>query len=377
MGGWIDRRADREIDIAKSFPSPKGLYQFALSPAVYMNVSALLESFSELLQQNEFYFKIFAYLSREKCISEQFRVSVIMSQIEQISYGCQYINILISGLCIHISGLFFSIKFFICFVQFLRLGSWYIRKISTLSVINVANIFFCFCLNCSKFLNRYLKLAIFCCLWVLSHSSKRLPLTRMQRNLSTFSCLISFITFGLLFSLEFILVYVLRCGPNFIFIQMSSQLSQLTFYLLIDLFLFSAALGLCCCSQAFSSCGNRGLLCCSTWTQYLRLVGSGAWAQQLWGTGLVALGTWNLPGQDTEPVSPASAGRFLSTVPQGKSPVLLKSLSLIKCFEMQPFLDQKFCVYMDLFLVFLFYLLTYFFLHLSLSPLYVLMSDRN
>jgi len=49
MGGWIDRWTDREIDIAKSSPSPKGLYQFALSPAVYMNVSALLESFSELL----------------------------------------------------------------------------------------------------------------------------------------------------------------------------------------------------------------------------------------------------------------------------------------------------------------------------------------
>ena len=191
-----------------------------------------------------------------------------MSQIEQISYDCWYINILISRLCIHISGLFFSIKFFICFVQFLRLGSSYMRKISTLSVINVAYIFFCFCLNCSKFLNHYLKLAIFCCLWVLSHSSKRLPLTRMQRNLSTFSCFISFITFGLLFSLEFILVYVLRCGPNFIFIQMSSQLSQLTFYLFIYLFLFSAALGLCCCPWAFSSCGNQGLHCCSTWAQY-------------------------------------------------------------------------------------------------------------
>ena len=31
----------------------------------------------------------------------------------------------------------------------------------------------------------------------------------------------------------------------------------LTFSLL---FLFSAALGLCCCAQAFSSCGERGLL---------------------------------------------------------------------------------------------------------------------
>ena len=31
-------------------------------------------------------------------------------------------------------------------------------------------------------------------------------------------------------------------------------------------------------------------------------------------------GMWNLPGPGTEPVSPASAGRFLTTGPPGKSP---------------------------------------------------------
>ena len=36
----------------------------------------------------------------------------------------------------------------------------------------------------------------------------------------------------------------------------------LCFFLFINLFicLFLAALGLCCCAQAFSSCGERGLL---------------------------------------------------------------------------------------------------------------------
>ena len=34
---------------------------------------------------------------------------------------------------------------------------------------------------------------------------------------------------------------------------------------------------------------------------------------------LLLLGTWDLPGPGIEPVSPALAGRFLSTVPPGKS----------------------------------------------------------
>ena len=32
------------------------------------------------------------------------------------------------------------------------------------------------------------------------------------------------------------------------------------FNLFIFIYLFLAALGLCCCAQAFSSCGERGLL---------------------------------------------------------------------------------------------------------------------
>ena len=82
------------------------------------------------------------------------------------------------------------------------------------------------------------------------------------------------------------------------------------------LFLFCvAALGLLCCTQAFSSCGEQGLLfvavcrlliavaslvaehgsrrtgfsSCGTWAQQLWLAGSRAQAQQLWHMGSVAL----------------------------------------------------------------------------------------
>ena len=58
-----------------------------------------------------------------------------------------------------------------------------------------------------------------------------------------------------------------------------------------------AALGLCCCAWA-SDCS--GFSCC------------GAQAQLL-------CGMWGLPGAGLELVSPASAGRFLTTAPPGKS----------------------------------------------------------
>ena len=34
------------------------------------------------------------------------------------------------------------------------------------------------------------------------------------------------------------------------------------FKIYLNLFYFLAALGLCCCARAFSSCSERGLLCC-------------------------------------------------------------------------------------------------------------------
>ena len=57
------------------------------------------------------------------------------------------------------------------------------------------------------------------------------------------------------------------------------------------------------CSD-FSGCGFRAL--------EHRLIRCGAWAWFL-------CGTWDLPGPGIKPVSPVLAGRFLSTVPPGKS----------------------------------------------------------
>ena len=104
------------------------------------------------------------------------------------------------------------------------------------------------------------------------------------------------------------------------------------------LFIYLAALGLCCCAWAFSSCGEQGLLFIAVrglliavaslvaehWfqvhgVQQLWLVGSRAQAQQLWHTGLVLHGTWDLPRPGLEPVCPELAGGFLTTAPPGKS----------------------------------------------------------
>ena len=52
------------------------------------------------------------------------------------------------------------------------------------------------------------------------------------------------------------------------------------------------------------------------WFLVLQSIGSRAWAQQLWHTGLVAL--WGLPRPRIEPVSPALVGGFLTTGPPGK-----------------------------------------------------------
>ena len=112
-----------------------------------------------------------------------------------------------------------------------------------------------------------------------------------------------------------------------------------------------AALGLCCCACAFSSCGEQGLLfvvvrglliavaslvaehgllgaqisvvvalrlsSCGSRALEHRLSSCGAWASLLHGM-------WDLPGPGLEPVSPALAGGFLTTLPPGKSRKILK-----------------------------------------------------
>ena len=84
--------------------------------------------------------------------------------------------------------------------------------------------------------------------------------------------------------------------------------SSLEIFIYLFVCLFLAALGLCCCVQTFSSCGERGLifvavrglliavasLCCRAWTgsRCMGFSTCGTQAQQLWVTGLVA--SWHV-----------------------------------------------------------------------------------
>ena len=86
-----------------------------------------------------------------------------------------------------------------------------------------------------------------------------------------------------------------------------------------------AVLALCFCAGAFSSCGKRvplfiavrrpltitASLIAEHRLQTRRLSICGSRAQLL-------RGMWDLPRPGLEPVSPALAGRFLTTVPPGK-----------------------------------------------------------
>ena len=86
-----------------------------------------------------------------------------------------------------------------------------------------------------------------------------------------------------------------------------------------------ALLGLRFCARAFSSCGERGPLFIAVRgpltiaaspvaehrLQMCRLSSCGSRAQLL-------RGMWDLPRPGLEPVSPALAGRFLTTAPPGK-----------------------------------------------------------
>ena len=113
--------------------------------------------------------------------------------------------------------------------------------------------------------------------------------------------------FSFFFSFIFFLVKVNCCLSTYIFserniIDCYSLLAQTQSSYPFDFFsfFFLAALGLCCCTRAFSSCSKQGLLFIAVQSlvvehglqacglQQLWLVGSRAQAQQLWCTGLVA-----------------------------------------------------------------------------------------
>ena len=72
------------------------------------------------------------------------------------------------------------------------------------------------------------------------------------------------------------------------------------------------------CSVWASPCG--GFSCCGAWALERRLSSCGARAQFL-------RGMWDLPGPGLEPLSPALAGGFPTTVPPGKS--LLPFLNIV------------------------------------------------
>ena len=95
-------------------------------------------------------------------------------------------------------------------------------------------------------------------------------------------------------------------------------------FICLFVYLFMAVLGLHCCTQAFSSCGERGLLfvvACGLQARGLSSCGSQALEPRLSSCGARAqllCGMWDLPGPGLEPMSPALAGGFLTTVPPGK-----------------------------------------------------------
>ena len=96
-----------------------------------------------------------------------------------------------------------------------------------------------------------------------------------------------------------------------------------------------AVLGLRFCARAFSSCGKWGpffiavrgpltiaaSLVAEHRLQTHRLSNCGSRVQPL-------RGMWDLPRPGLEPVSPALAGRFSTTVPPGKPKICISSISI-------------------------------------------------
>ena len=101
-----------------------------------------------------------------------------------------------------------------------------------------------------------------------------------------------------------------------------------------------AVLGLRFCARAFCSCGKRGPLFIAVRgpltivaslvaehrLQTRRLSNYGSQAQPL-------RGMWDLPRPGLEPVSPALAGRFSTTAPPGKPPLVHFSRNILVAIE--------------------------------------------
>ena len=148
-----------------------------------------------------------------------------------------------------------------------------------------------------------------------------------------------FFNFWMIFTLLFLFICI--SGHVFVTMKMNQlylSLSTLFFLKLIYFFIF-IALGLHCCRWAFSSCGEQGLLfteVCGLLTvvaSQSTAIGSCGTQAQLFG------GMWNLPGPGIEPVSPALAGTFLSTVPPERFSTLYHTK---KESFLTPFLSSSF-----------------------------------
>ena len=143
--------------------------------------------------------------------------------------------------------------------------------------------------------------------------------------------------------------YMVLMSPGILCIMLVLVWNELLFYyeflawfffflIYLFIYLFLAALALCYCARAFSSCGEQGLFFVAVrglliavaslvaehglqvrGLQQLWLSGSRAQAQQLWCTGLVVPRHVVSSRPGIEPMSPALAGGFLTTVPPGKS----------------------------------------------------------
>ena len=130
---------------------------------------------------------------------------------------------------------------------------------------------------------------------------------------------------------------------------------------------FLAAVGLPCCTRAFSSYSSQHVGFSLWWRLWLQSTGS-----RVFGLSSCDARTWllpgirNPPGPGIEPVCPALAKRFLNSGPPGRSDLTLMFMPLINMFIMRLTLGQfiflkesfRLAPYFPVFLGFLMNLLT-------------------
>ena len=115
-------------------------------------------------------------------------------------------------------------------------------------------------------------------------------------------------------------------------------------FLITYLFLYLAALSLCCCTSFSLVAVSRGtvLLRCTgfllQWLPLLQSTGSRAQTRQLWPHFQLPRGTWDFSGPGIKPVSPALADRFFTTreAPEALLLISLSPRKMIGKAEMLP-----------------------------------------